>query len=55
MAEINIAVVFDAADDPEILGTILDNIAEACPAGADFGLQVDGEHRDPDEPADTLF
>ena len=55
MAEIQIAIVFDAADDPENLGTILDGIAEACPPGADFGLQVDGEHRDPDAPADNLF
>ncbi len=55
MAEIQIAIVFDAEDDPENLGTILDNIAEACPSGADFGLQVDGEHRDPDAPADSLF
>jgi hypothetical protein len=55
MAEIQIAIVFDGEDNDDELTAIIDKIAEACPPGADFGLQVDGEHRDPDSPADSLF
>lgn len=55
MAEIIITARFEAADDAENLGTYLDNIAAAIPEGADFGLQVDGVPRDPDDPADSLF
>lgn len=54
MAEIQVTVVYDGADDPEEIAKVLDTIAEAT-GSEDFGLQVNGEHRDPDEPADSLF
>lgn len=55
MAEIQIAIIFDAEDDGDALGRVLDRLSEACPLGADFGLMVDGVHRDPDSPGETLF
>lgn len=55
MAEITIVVQYEGDDHSDSISTIIDNIAEAAPSGSDFGLQVDGEHRDPDAPGDTLF
>ncbi len=57
MARVNVAIEFDADEDK--LAEIMDRVAEAVSdvAGEEpmMGLQVDGEHRDPDEPASSLF
>jgi hypothetical protein len=57
MADVNVS--FDLPDDPEVISKVLDAI---CGAVDDitgqqpmFGLQVDGEHRDADDPATGLF
>lgn len=54
MADVNIVIQYEGSGDPEILGTILDRIAEAVPDNAIFGLMVDSEHRDPSDPATEL-
>lgn len=53
MAEIQITVVYDGPDDAAEISRVLDSIAEET-GSADFGVQVDGEHRDPDEPGASL-
>lgn len=47
-------------DDPRLLGEILEEVVSAIAARNDgaepsVGLTVDGEHRDPDDPATDLF
>jgi hypothetical protein len=58
MAQILISLDFDLNNEDE-LSAILDRvhevIEEAIGCSPSIGLQVDGEHRDPDAPADSLF
>lgn len=59
MAQVLLTVDFEAEDDAKTLGAILDKITEAVHEVTDsepgFGLEVGGEHRDPDDPATGLF
>lgn len=50
----DITIQFDMDDDPESISRVLDAITGVSGAQM-FGLQVDGEHRDPDEPSSGLF
>lgn len=52
MAEIQITVLYDGEE--EGISGVLNKIAEATDSD-DFGVIVDGEHRDPDEPLTGLF
>ena len=54
MAEIQITVLYDGDDDADAISRVLDSIAEDV-GSSDFGVQVDGEHRDPDAPGTSLF
>lgn len=57
MAQIQITVLYDG-DDSDI-ATVLDGFAEAIHETVDvepyFGVTVDGEHRDPDDPTTDFF
>lgn len=57
MARVNVAVEFDTEESD--LNALLDGIAGVVQGvtGEEpmLGLQVDGEHRDPDDPATDLF
>lgn len=57
MAQIQITLIYEG-DDSDITN-VLDRFAEVIVEAADtephFGLIVDGEHRDPDDPATDLF
>lgn len=57
MARVNIVIEFDAEEDQ--LNTIVDAVflavSDATGSAPDLGVQVDGEHRDPDEPTSSLF
>lgn len=55
MAQIVITVEYDGDDDPTEISTILDGFAGVVDGGVNFGVQVDGEHRDPDDPGDGPF
>lgn len=52
MAEIQITVVYDGEE--EGISRVLDKIHEAAESD-DFGVLVNGEHRDPDDPLTSLF
>jgi hypothetical protein len=57
MARVNVAVEFDAEEEnlSEIMDSIFAAVADATGEDPMMGLQVDGEHRDPDEPLTSLF
>lgn len=58
MAIVAIHIEFDTDEDevsPEKLTNTLDAIGSVAPQHAIFGLWVDGEQRDPDEPGEPLW
>jgi hypothetical protein len=55
MAQILITVEYDGDDDPTDIAVTLDAIAGAIDEPVNFAVQVDGEHRDPDDPGTGLF
>lgn len=57
MARVNVAIEFDAEEREisSILDAVHGAVQEVTGEEPMFGLQVDGEHRDPDEPESDLF
>lgn len=57
MARANVTIEFDADEDHlvEIMDAVFTAVSDVTGESPMLGLQVDGEHRDPDEPATSLF
>lgn len=61
MANVTITLDFDLdGGDPKVIASLLDDLVEAVREHNDgvdpmIGLEVSGEHRDPDDPATHLF
>jgi hypothetical protein len=57
MARVSVAVEFDAEEEKlsEIMDAVHAAVADVTGSSPRLGLQVDGEHRDPDEPETDLF
>lgn len=52
---INFECELDEAEVPRLLDRVCEVVEEATGSQPMFGLEIDGEHRDPDDPATDLF
>ena len=57
MANVNVAIEFDAEESQlsEIMDAVFAAVFDVTGSSPMLGLQVDGEHRDPDEPKSGAF
>lgn len=57
MARVNVAIEFDAEEGQldAIMDAVYTAVSDETGEAPSLGLQVDGEHRDPDEPSSGLF